>query len=78
MPDEYAELKIGLTGDQAFLVDGFVAGAWTVERAATSATLELRPFAPLPRVARREVEDEAERLLRWHEPEADAYRVRWS
>lgn len=78
VPDEYAELKIGLTGDQAFLVDGFVAGAWTVERAATSATLELRPFAPLPRVARREVEDEAERLLRWHEPEADAYRVRWS
>jgi hypothetical protein len=78
VPDEYAERQIGLAGDQAFLVDGFVAGVWEVERARTTATLRLEPFAPLPPGARREVEDEAEELVRWHEPEADAHRVRWS
>jgi hypothetical protein len=78
VPDAYAPLQIGLTGDQAFLVDGFVSGAWEVERARTTATLALRPFAPLPRAARREVQDEASSLVRWHEPEADVHRVRWS
>ena len=78
VPDEYAERQIGLAGDQAFLVDGFVAGAWEVERTRTAATLRLEPFAPLPPAARREVEGEAEQVVRWHEPEADAHRVRWS
>jgi hypothetical protein len=78
VPDEYAKRQIGLAGDQAFLVDGFVAGRWEVERARTAATLRLEPFAPLPPAARREVEDEAEQLVRWHEPEADGHRLRWS
>lgn len=77
LPDEYAGRKIGLNGDQVFLVDGFVAGIWTVERGKT-ATLRLEPLAPLPRDAKREVEDEAARLLRWHEPDADVQKVRWS
>ena len=76
--DEYAELQIGLTGDQAFLVDGFVAGTWDVERATTAATVVLRAFAPLPPAARRDAADEAQRLVRWHEPDADVHRVRWS
>lgn len=78
LPDEFAELQIGLMGSQTFLVDGLVAGSWEVERAQTAATLALTAFAPLPRTARREVEDEAASLLRWHEPEADVHRVRWS
>jgi hypothetical protein len=78
LPDEFAELQIGLLGSQTFLVDGFVAGSWEVERARTAATLALTPFAPLPPAARREVEDEAARLLRWYEPEAGVHRVRWS
>ena len=78
LPDEFAELQIGHNGNQTFLVDGFVAGAWEVERARTAATLALRPFSPLPRSARREVEEEATALVRWHEPEADVHRVRWS
>jgi hypothetical protein len=41
-----------------FLVDGFVAGLWTF----AGGRVRLQPFAPLPRVARREVEDEARRL----------------
>jgi hypothetical protein len=78
VPDEYAERQIGLTGDQAFLVDGFVAGVWEVERGRTAATLTLEPFAPLTPATRRELEDEAAQLVRWHEPEADVHRVRWS
>ena len=41
-----------------FLVDGFVAGLWSFE----DGRVRLEPFAPLPRAARREVEDEASRL----------------
>jgi hypothetical protein len=41
-----------------FLVDGFVAGLWSFE----GGRVRLEPFAPLPRSARREVEDEARRL----------------
>jgi hypothetical protein len=40
-----------------FLVDGFVAGTWSFD-----GRVRLAPFAPLPRHARREVEDEAARL----------------
>ena len=38
-----------------FLVDGFVAGTWSLD----DGRVQLEPFAPLPRRARREVEDEA-------------------
>jgi hypothetical protein len=41
-----------------FLVDGFVAGTWSLD----GGCVQLEPFAPLPRAARREVEDEAARL----------------
>jgi hypothetical protein len=78
LPDEYADRKLGLAGDQVFLVDGFVAGIWIVERATSNATLRLDTLAPLPRTVRRELEEEAGALLRWHEPEADVHRVRWS
>ena len=78
LPDEYEQRKIGLAGDQPFLVDGFVAGLWAVERAGRSATLVLEPLAPLPRAARRAVEDEAVALLAWHEPEANSRSIRWS
>ena len=43
---------------QTFLVDGFVAGMWRVEKG----RVVLEPFEKLSRSVRREVEDEAERL----------------
>jgi len=46
---------------QTFLVDGTVAGLWRVE----GEQIALEPFAPLPRTARRELEDEAARLAAW-------------
>jgi DNA glycosylase AlkZ-like len=60
-----------------FLVDGAVAGTWRVERSKAAATLRLQPFeAPLARDTRRSLVEEGERLLRFHEPDAPAYRVR--
>jgi hypothetical protein len=47
--------------EATFLVDGFVAGLWRVDRD----RVRIEPFAPLPRAARREVEDEAARLEAW-------------
>ena len=59
-----------------FTVDGAVAGTWRVERAARKATLLVEPFEPLPRGARRELEDEGAGLVRFREPDAPAFATR--
>jgi hypothetical protein len=59
-----------------FLVDGAVAGSWRTERTRGAATLTLEPFEPLPRTARRDLRDEAERFVRFVEPDATSYKVR--
>ena len=63
LPDEYRKQVIAVNGDvrQACLVDGFVAGYWERQ----GERVVIRPFAPLPRTARRELEDEAARLAVW-------------
>ena len=63
LPDEHRKTVIHVNGDvqQTFLVDGTVAGLWRVE----GERIALEPFAPLPRTARRELEDEAARLAAW-------------
>jgi hypothetical protein len=63
LPEEYRKTVIAKNGDvaQTFLVDGLVAGTWRVE----SARVVVEPFAPLPRSAHRDVEDEAARLEAW-------------
>jgi Winged helix DNA-binding domain len=60
LPEEYRKTVIRMNGDvaQTFLVDGFVAGIWRVE----NGRVAIEPFAPLPRSAQRELEDEAARL----------------
>jgi hypothetical protein len=61
VPPEYVEPvfnKKNATTKNTFTVDGFVAGAWRLEKG----KLALEPFAPLPLQARREVEAEGERL----------------
>jgi hypothetical protein len=47
--------------EATFLVDGFVAGLWRVEKE----RVRVEPFAPLPRLWRRLVTDEAARLEAW-------------
>jgi Winged helix DNA-binding domain len=64
LPEELRKTVIGKNGDvtQTFLVDGVVAGSWNADKKGKVATV---PYGPLPRVARREVEDEAARLEAW-------------
>jgi hypothetical protein len=63
MPREYrGEVIDGGMILRSFLVDGLVAGVWRTD----GDTLMLTPFAPLPRVAKREVEDEARRTAAFH------------
>jgi hypothetical protein len=63
LPDEYRKQVIAVNGDvrQTVLVDGFVAGHW--EHVGDRVTVH--SFEPLPRQARREVEEEAQRLASW-------------
>lgn len=65
VPPEYLDVvfnKKNATTKNTFTVDGFVAGAWRIEKQ----QLALEPFAPLPPKARREVDAEGERLLAWY------------
>jgi hypothetical protein len=59
-----------------FLVDGAVAGRWRVERTRDRATLLYEPFEPLSGAAERELREEGDRLVRFHEPDAASYAVR--
>ena len=62
VPPEYVDAvfnKKNATTKNIFTVDGFVAGAWRIEKS----TLAVEPFAPLPLKWRREVDAEGERLL---------------
>ena len=79
LPERYRQVVFSTKAPQSmstFLLDGSVAGAWRVERAARKATLRLEPFEPLPRTARRELVAEGEGLVRFHEPDATSYAVR--
>lgn len=62
--NEIRKQVIGKNGDvaQTVLVDGFVAATWSAD---PTGKVTVQPFAPLPRVWRREVEDEAARLEAW-------------
>jgi Winged helix DNA-binding domain len=63
MSDDFRKTVIAKNGDvqQTFMVDGFVAGTWRQD----GERVLLDPFEPLPRTARRELEDEAARLASW-------------
>ena len=65
MPPEYLDVvfnKRNATTKNTFTVDGFVAGAWRIEKK----RIVVDPFAPLPARTRREVDAEAEQLLAWY------------
>jgi hypothetical protein len=65
VPPEYVDTvfnKKNATTKNTFTVDGFVAGAWRIEKQ----KLVVEPFAPLPLKWKREVDAEGERLLAWY------------
>jgi hypothetical protein len=65
LPEPYRALVFNTKTPQSlstFLVDGAVAGAWRYE----GGRIRVEAFAPLPRRARRQLEDEADRLAAFH------------
>jgi hypothetical protein len=60
----------------SFLVDGFCAGSWKVERKGKTATLVLSPFVKLTKRVIREVQAEGEGMLAFIEPDAKERDVR--
>jgi Winged helix DNA-binding domain len=78
LPEDYRPLVFDTKTPHStptFLVDGQVAGKWKVERNGRKVLLSLEPFERLLAAARRELQEEGERLVRFHEPDADSYRV---
>jgi hypothetical protein len=65
----------GLRVAPTILVDGFVAGTWGAARKKKDAVLTVEPFEPLSKKTKAELEAEAERLLRFVEPEAATFAV---
>jgi uncharacterized protein YcaQ len=59
-----------------FLVDGLVAGRWTIAVRPKEALLELRPFKPLARADRAALVEEGEKLVRFYAPHAKTHGVR--
>lgn len=53
----------GEMGYAVFLVDGFAAGSWSVERSGRTAVLRIRPLRRLARQSRAAIEDEGLELL---------------
>ena len=60
-----------------FLVDGSVAGTWSIARKSKSATLTLTPFVKLDKRTQKALEEEGEKLVRFAEEGVGTVGVRW-
>ena len=61
---------------QTYLVDGMVAGRWTIAVGPRQAIVELKPFTRVSRADRSALVDEGERLVRFYAPDARTHGVR--
>ncbi|SDN33794.1 Winged helix DNA-binding domain-containing protein [Allokutzneria albata] len=78
LPDEHRAavyMKANLRVLPTFLVDGLVAGLWGSEAKRGEAVLTLRPFGKITKAARRELEEEGERLVRVLHPRAKSRHI---
>jgi hypothetical protein len=78
--DEYRS-KVYLPGLRVaatILVDGFVRGAWKIEKTKADATLLIEPFDKLSKMDRAALTEEGERLVRFVEPKAKSFGVRFT
>ncbi|HEY4178315.1 MAG TPA: winged helix DNA-binding domain-containing protein [Kofleriaceae bacterium] len=66
-------LSKNLVVPATYLVDGRIAGRWTITRAKSAATLTLHPFAKLAVPTKKALEIEAQALLRFAEPDATSF-----
>jgi len=81
LPDEHRK-KVFLSAARVratFLIDGFVRGAWKIEKTSKTAILLIEPFEPLSTEDRETLRDEGERLVRFvAEPQgAEMFEVRF-
>jgi hypothetical protein len=60
------------------LVDGFAAGTWKLEATKKAATVTIEPFKPLAARVKKEIEAEAELVLKFAEPEVRTREVRFT
>jgi len=60
------------------LIDGFVRGAWKVEKTKTTATLLIEPFAKLTKQDRAALTEEGEQLIRFIEPDAKSLDLKFA
>jgi hypothetical protein len=77
MPEEYRK-NVFLSAGRVratFLLDGFVAGTWKVERTREMLTLVIEPFATLSGEQQAELTVEAEALLHFIEPGMQEYNI---
>ena len=78
IPDEHRSavyIRANLQVKPTFLVDGMVAGTWALGRKRKLATLTLAPLQTLTAADRKAVTAEAERLVRFCQPDAAGYEV---
>ena len=54
----------------SFLVDGTVAGSWSIARKGKAATLAMEPFVKISKKDRAALQEEAEALLSFAEPDS--------
>jgi hypothetical protein len=79
MPEEHRKKVLPGAGivRATFLVDGFVAGTWKIERDKRRRVLAIAPFEKLAKLVRDSVAAEGERLVRWVADDGDAVDVRF-
>jgi len=70
MAPAIAALKLTLSGDPTVTIDGRVVASWAIARDGDAARLRITPHADVRRAARAELRAEAERTLRFCEPNA--------
>ena len=68
----------GLRVAPTFLVDGFVAGVWKVEKKKGEATLTIEPFETLSKTSRHALQSEGEALVRFVEYDAKTHAVQFA
>jgi Winged helix DNA-binding domain len=68
----------GLRVAATILVDGFVRGAWKIEKSKNTATLVIEPFDTLTKKDSAALSEEGERLVRFIEANAQSFEVRFA
>jgi len=77
LSETHRKTVIAKNGDvaQTILVDGMVAGTWSVAAKSSGATISVTPFARLAKADRVALIEEGERLARFVAPTAKAHRI---